>query len=151
MVNPLTSDLPPFLAGSPGIESGLMLAQVTAAALASENKVLAHPASVDSIPTSGNKEDYVSMGMTAALKLKQVVTNVASILAVELLTATHALDRLAPLETGHLAAMAKRLVRKVAPPLGGDRAHAPDIAAVTARVRRGEYAKLLRSSLDPAR
>jgi histidine ammonia-lyase len=143
MVNPLTSELPPFLARSPGIESGLMLAQVTAAALASENKVLAHPASIDSIPTSGNKEDYVSMGMTAALKLKQIVTNVASILAIELLTATHALDRLAPLETGHLAAKAKRLVRKVVPPLSGDRAHAPDIARVTEQVRRGEYAQLL--------
>jgi histidine ammonia-lyase len=143
MVNPLTSELPPFLAGSPGIESGLMLAQVTAAALASENKVLAHPASVDSIPTSGNKEDYVSMGMTAALKLKQVVTNVASILSIELLTATHALELLAPLETGHLAAKAKRLVRNVATPLSGDRAHAPDIAAVTDQVRRGEYAQVL--------
>lgn len=143
MVNPLTSELPPFLAGSPGIESGLMLAQVTAAALASENKVLAHPASVDSIPTSGNKEDYVSMGMTAALKLRQIVANVASILAIELLTATHALDRLAPLETGHLAVKAKRLVRKVVLPLTGDRAHAPDIATVTEQVRRGDYAQLL--------
>jgi histidine ammonia-lyase len=143
MVNPLTSDLPPFLARSPGIESGLMLAQVTAAALVSENKVLAHPASVDSIPTSGNKEDYVSMGMTAALKLKQIVVNVGSILAIELLTAAHALERLAPLETGRLAAKAVRLVRKVAPPLGGDRAHAPDIARVTQQVRRGDYARVL--------
>ena len=149
MVNPLTSELPPFLAGSPGIESGLMLAQVTAASLVSENKVLAHPASVDSIPTSGNKEDYVSMGMTAALKLKQIVANVASILAIELLTATHALDRLAPLETGHLAAKAKRLVREVAPPLKADRAHAPDIAAVTEQVRRGEYAQVLRGAGGP--
>jgi len=144
MVNPLTSDLPPFLAGSPGIESGLMLVQVTAAALASENKALAHPASVDSIPTSGNKEDYVSMGLTAALKLKQVVANVTSILAIELLTATHALDQLAPLETGRLAAKAKRLVRKVVSPLAGDRAHAPDIARVTEQVRREEYARVLR-------
>ncbi len=143
MVNPLTSDLPPFLARSPGIESGLMLAQVTAAALASENKVLAHPASVDSIPTSGNKEDYVSMGMAAALKLKQIAANVTSILAIELLTATHALDRLAPLETGRLAAKAKHLVRKVAPPLTAERPHAPDIARVMEQVQQGEYARVL--------
>lgn len=144
MVNPLTSDLPPFLAGAPGIESGLMMAQVTAAALASENKVLAHPASVDSIPTSGNKEDYVSMGMTAALKLKQIVSNTASILAVELLAATHALDRLAPLKTGTLAEKARLIVRRVAPPLAEDRPHAPDIAAVTQQVLSGTYADILR-------
>jgi histidine ammonia-lyase len=143
MVNPLTSDLPAFLAASPGIESGLMLAQVTAAALVSENKVLAHPASVDSIPTSGNKEDYVSMGMAAALKLRQVVANVTSILSIELLTATHALDRLAPLETGRRAAKAARLVRKVSRPLNEDRAHAPDIARVTEQVQLGEYARVL--------
>lgn len=143
MVNPLTSDLPPFLAGRPGIESGLMMAQVTAAALASENKVLAHPASVDSIPTSGNKEDYVSMGMAAALKLRPIVANTASILAIEVLTATHALDCLAPLETGPLAARAKRLARTVSSRLGADRAHAADIARVTEQVLRGEYARVL--------
>ncbi|HEY6290474.1 MAG TPA: histidine ammonia-lyase [Terriglobia bacterium] len=147
MVNPLTSDLPPFLAGSPGLESGLMMAQVTAAALASENKVLAHPASVDSIPTSGNKEDYVSMGMTAALKLKQIVANIASILAIELLTASHALDCLTPLKTGHLAMRAKRLVRSVSPPLRADRAHAPEIARVREQVLRGKYARVLKSKI----
>jgi histidine ammonia-lyase len=82
--------------------------------------------------------------MTAALKLKQIVANVASILAIELLTATHALDGLAPLETGHFAAKARSLVRKVVLPLSGDRAQAPDIAAVTEQVRRGEYAGVLR-------
>jgi histidine ammonia-lyase len=120
-----------------------MLAQVTAAALVSENKVLAHPASVDSIPTSGNKEDYVSMGMTSALKLRQLVANVASVLAIELLTASHALDCLAPLETGRLAAEAKRLVRQVSPPLLQDRAHAPEIAKIAAQVLRGDYASVL--------
>jgi histidine ammonia-lyase len=144
MVNPLTSDLPPFLAGEPGIESGLMMAQVTAAALASENKVLAHPASVDSIPTSGNKEDYVSMGMASALKLRQIVTNTASILAIELLTAAHALDRLAPLKSGDLAEKARVIVRRAARPLTEDRPHAPDIAAVTEQVQRGDYAEVLR-------
>jgi histidine ammonia-lyase len=145
MVNPLTSDLPPFLAGSPGIESGLMLVQVTAAALVSENKVLAHPASVDSIPTSGNKEDYVSMGMASALKVRQVAANTASILAIELLTATHALDRLAPLKTGALAEKARLLVRGVAAPLTNDRAHAPDMARVTEQVSRGDYSQLVRN------
>jgi histidine ammonia-lyase len=144
MVNPLTSELPPFLAAKPGIESGLMMAQVTAAALASENKVLAHPASVDSIPTSGNKEDYVSMGMAAALKLKPVLANVTSILAIELLTASHALDHLAPLKSGALAEKARRLVRKVAAPLRQDRSHAPDIAQIAEQVVRGEYRCVLR-------
>jgi len=148
MVNPLTSDLPPFLAGVPGIESGLMMAQVTAAALASENKVLAHPASVDSIPTSGNKEDYVSMGMGSALKLKQVVANTASILAIELIAATHALDRLAPLTTGTLAEQARLIVRRVARPLKEDRPHAPDITGVTEQVMRGEYARVLELTTD---
>jgi histidine ammonia-lyase len=143
MVNPLTSELPPFLAGKPGLESGLMMAQVTAAALASENKVLAHPASVDSIPTSGNKEDYVSMGMAAALKLRPILANVTSILAIELLTASHALDRLAPLKTGTLAEKARRLVRKAAAPLREDRAHAPDIARVAEQLSNGEYARVL--------
>jgi histidine ammonia-lyase len=143
MVNPLTSELPPFLAGKPGLESGLMMAQVTAAALASENKVLAHPASVDSIPTSGNKEDYVSMGMAAALKLKPILSNVAAILAIELLTASHALDGLAPLKSGALAEKARRLVRKVAAPLREDRAHAPDIALIAQQVSSGAYARVL--------
>jgi histidine ammonia-lyase len=143
MVNPLTSDLPPFLARNPGLESGMMLTQVTAAALVSESKVLAHPASVDSIPTSGNKEDYVSMGMAAALKLRQVVTNVASVLAIELLTASHALDCLAPLKTGPLALKAQQIVRRVAPSLTGDRVQAEDIARVTEQVVGADYARLL--------
>jgi histidine ammonia-lyase len=143
MVNPLTSELPPFLASHPGLESGLMLAQVTAAALASESKALAHPASVDSIPTSGNKEDYVSMGMTAALKLRQAAENAATILAIELMTATEALERLAPLQTGRVALEAQRLVREVVPPLGRDRVLAPDIKRVKEQVVRGEHADVL--------
>ncbi|HSE49447.1 MAG TPA: histidine ammonia-lyase, partial [Terriglobales bacterium] len=99
LVNPALSEgLPPFLAPEPaGLNSGFMMAQVTAAALVSENKVLAHPASVDSITTSGNKEDYVSMGMGAALKLRQVLKNTTSVLAIEALAAAQALDLLAPL------------------------------------------------------
>jgi histidine ammonia-lyase len=143
MVNPLTSDLPPFLAASPGLESGLMLAQVAAAALASENKVLAHPASVDSIPTSGNKEDFVSMGMTAALKLRQVLKNVTAILAIELLTASRGIDLLAPLGTGPLAERARKLVRQVSKPLDRDRALRGDIRRLTAAVREGAFARIL--------
>jgi histidine ammonia-lyase len=143
MVNPLTSDLPAFLTEAHGLESGFMMAQVTAAALASENKILAHPASVDSIPTSGNKEDYVSMGMTAALKLRPLLVNVATILAIELLVAAQALDLLAPLKTGFLGEEAKTLVRHVSPGLARDRRLDRDIARVGDMVRSGEFARIL--------
>jgi histidine ammonia-lyase len=143
LVNPLTSDLPPFLTNSPGLESGFMLAQVTAAALASENKILAHPASADSIPTSGNKEDYVSMGMAAALKLRPLLANLTSILAIELLASCQALDLLAPLRTGHLAEKAKTLLRTVASPLTKDRPLHQDIARVAQLVSQGAFAKVL--------
>ena len=100
LVNPyLNEGLPPFLAEHPGLESGLMMAQVTAAALVAENRVLAAPASVESITTSGNKEDFVSMGMTSALKLQQVVRNARRVLAIEAIAAARALDFLLPLKT----------------------------------------------------
>src|SRR3984957_14800359 len=100
LVNPsLNEELPAFLANHAGLESGFMMVQVTAAALVAENRVLAHPASTGSITTSGNKEDFVSMGMTSALKLKQVVRNTRLVLAIELLTATRALDCLRPLKS----------------------------------------------------
>ncbi len=100
LVNPALSEgLPPFLAPGAGLNSGFMMPQVTAAALVSENKVLAHPASVDSITTSGNKEDYVSMGMTAAIKLKRIVDNTRNVLAIEAMAVAQALDFLAPAET----------------------------------------------------
>jgi histidine ammonia-lyase len=100
LVNPALSEgLPPFLAQGAGLNSGFMMPQVTAAALVSENKVLAHPASVDSITTSGNKEDYVSMGMTAALKLKRIVENTRNVLAIEAMAVAQAIDFLAPLKT----------------------------------------------------
>ena len=100
MVNPALSEgLPPFLAPGAGLNSGFMMPQVTAAALVSENKVLAHPASVDSITTSGNKEDYVSMGMGAAIKLKKIIENTRNALAIEAMAAAQALDLLAPLKS----------------------------------------------------
>ncbi len=143
LVNPLTSELPAFLTRSPGLESGLMLAQVAAAALASENKVLAHPASADSIPTSGNKEDFVSMGMAAGLKLKQVNENVQNILAIELLCACKALDLLAPLRSGRLAEQARQLVRSVSPHIARDRPLHGDIASIFGLIMNGALARII--------
>jgi histidine ammonia-lyase len=143
MVNPLTSELPPFLTRLPGLESGLMIAQVAAAALASENKVLAHPASADSIPTSGNKEDFVSMGMAAALKLEPVIANVRNILAIELLCACQALDLLAPLHSGKLAERALHVVRKISPHIAKDRPLHLDIAGIARLIAAGGLSSLI--------
>ena len=121
LVNPaLNEDLPAFLAGHPGLESGLMMIQVTAAALVAENRVLANPASPGSITTSGNKEDFVSMGMTSALKLKQVVANTRAVLAIEALTAARALDLLAPLKSGIAVEKARVGLRSACPAWEGD-------------------------------
>ena len=131
LVNPaLNEELPPFLAGHPGLESGLMMAQVTAAALVAENRVLAHPASTGSITTSGNKEDFVSMGMTAALKLKRVVRNTRAVLAIEALAAARALDLLRPLRSSDPLEQVRERIRAVSPPFDGDRALHRDIAAI---------------------
>lgn len=131
LVNPaLNEDLPPFLAGHAGLESGFMMVQVTAAALVGENRVLAHPASTGSITTSGNKEDFVSMGMAAALKLRRVVRNTRAVLAIEALTACRALDFLVPLRSSPLLEQTRSKIRAVSPPVTGDRAFHRDIAAV---------------------
>jgi histidine ammonia-lyase len=138
LVNPaLNEGLPPFLAAGAGINSGFMLPQVTAAALASENKVLAHPASADSITTSGNKEDYVSMGMTAALKLKRVVTNTTNVLAIEACAAAQAIDFLAPLKTSPAIAKAHAAIRKVSPRVEQDRVFAGDFTRVSEIISAG--------------
>jgi histidine ammonia-lyase len=145
MVNPALSEgLPPFLTRGAGLNSGFMMPQVTAAALVSENKVLGHPASVDSITTSGNKEDYVSMGMTAALKLKRVIQNVRHVLAIEALAAAQAVDLLAPLKPGRRAQQALREIRDVSPMVTQDRSLAPDIAKVAEVIRQGKLAVVLR-------
>ncbi len=116
LVNPaLNEGLPAFLAPDAGINSGFMMPQVTAAALASENKGLAHPASVDSITTSGNKEDYVSMGMAAAIKLKRVIANTTNVLAIEACAAAQALDFLTPLKSSQPLQKAHAAIRKVSP------------------------------------
>ncbi|MBZ5630836.1 MAG: histidine ammonia-lyase [Acidobacteriia bacterium] len=145
LVNPsLNEGLPPFLASAAGLNSGFMMAQVTAAALVSENKVLAHPASVDSITTSGNKEDYVSMGMTGAIKLKKILANALHVLAIEAIAAAQALDFLAPLKPGKRAQQAMAAIRAVCPPLEHDRSLAPDFARVAEVLKRGDLAAVLR-------
>jgi len=126
------SELPPFLTQDSGLHSGFMLAQVTAAALVSENKVLAHPASVDTIPTSANKEDHVSMGVTAAMKFAQIVENTRQVLAIEWLCAAQALDLLAPLKTSAALQKAHRALRASVPMLQSDRVLANDIATAAA-------------------
>jgi histidine ammonia-lyase len=140
LVNPaLNEGLPPFLA--PG--AGFMMPQVTAAALVSENKVLAHPASVDSITTSGNKEDYVSMGMTAAIKLKQVVDNTRNVLAIEAMAAAQALDFVAPLKTGKRGQKAYQAVRTVCPKMEKDRVMYADFVNVAQLIASRRLAEAL--------
>src|SRR5512132_1779815 len=133
----LNHDLPPFLARAPGLNSGLMLTQYTAAALVAECKVLAHPASVDSIPTSGNQEDHVSMGWTAGLKLRRVTANVRRALAIEALCAAQAIDLRAPLRPGATVAAVLDRVRREVPALEVDRYLAPDLATVERQVADG--------------
>jgi histidine ammonia-lyase len=141
LVNPaLNEGLPPFLAADAGTNSGFMMPQVTAAALASENKVLAHPASADSITTSGNKEDYVSMGMAAAIKLKRVVANTTNVLAIEACAAAQAIDFLAPLKTSDVLARAHAAIRKVSPTIQKDRVLAQDIASIASIITVGLFA-----------
>jgi histidine ammonia-lyase len=145
LVNPaLNEGLPPFLAPGAGLNSGFMMAQVTAAALVSENKVLAHPASVDSITTSGNKEDYVSMGMIAANKLLRVVTNTRNVLAIEALAAAQALDFRAPLKTSKRGQAAYEAIRSVSPTFTEDRVFSPDFARVVELIASGKLAEALR-------
>jgi histidine ammonia-lyase len=131
LVDPTLSGLPAFLTRDGGLKSGYMLAQVTAAAVASEMKSLAHPAGVDTIPTSANKEDHVSMSMTAALKAETSVARAREVIAIEILCACQAIDLLAPLATSPALKHVHELVRSRVPMLDDDRAPAPDIVAIT--------------------
>ena len=142
LVNPALSGLPPFLTRHGGLESGLMMAQVTAAALTSELKPLAHPASVDSIPTSCNKEDHVSMSMAAALKAERALQLATNVIAIEFLCACQAIDLLAPLTSTDMLMNVHRAVRARVAPLERDRPPAPDITAIASMIRDGvlEYA-----------
>jgi histidine ammonia-lyase len=145
LVNPALSEgLPPFLAQGAGLNSGFMMPQVTAAALASENKVLAHPASVDSITTSGNKEDYVSMGMTAAIKLKRIVDNTRNVLAIEAMAVAQAIDFLAPMKTSKRGQAAHAAIRSVCPTVDKDRVMYKDFARLAELIASGKVAETLR-------
>jgi histidine ammonia-lyase len=145
MVNPaLNEGLPAFLAPGAGLNSGFMMPQVTAAALVSENKVLSHPASVDSITTSGNKEDYVSMGMTAALKLKRVVENTRNVLAIEAMAAAQAVEFLAPLKTSKRLQSAQSAIRAVSPPMDKDRVIYGDFVKIADVIAGGRLSETLR-------
>jgi histidine ammonia-lyase len=138
LVNPASSGLPAFLTRHGGLQSGLMMAQVTAAALTSEIKTLAHPASVDTIPTSGNKEDHVSMSMAAALKATRAVALARDVIAVELLCACQAIDLLTGLTTSAPLTRVHALVRAHVPPLEEDRPPSHDIAAISRLIEAGE-------------
>ena len=145
LVNPALSEgLPPFLAAGAGLNSGFMMPQVTAAALVSENKVLAHPASVDSITTSGNKEDYVSMGMTAAIKLRRIVENARNVLAIEAMAVAQALDFLAPLKTSKRGQAAHAAIRSVSAAMDKDRVMYPDFVRLSQLLGSGKIAEALR-------
>jgi histidine ammonia-lyase len=140
MVNPdLNEGLPPFLTTHPGISSGYMLAQVTAVALLTEMRVLAHPASVDNVPTSGGKEDHVSMGMTAAIKLRRTVDAAERVLAIELLAAAEAVEYRRPLRGGRGVEKVHDLVRSAVPRLSQDRPLSGDIEVTAARIRAGVF------------
>jgi len=131
--------LPAFLAREPGLQSGFMIAHVAAASLLNEARVLAHPASVDNITTSGGKEDHVSMGMTSALKLRSIVELAENLVAIELLAAAEGLEHRRPLKAGVGVERAFAALRKMAPPLTQDRALSGDIARVAEAIRRGDF------------
>ena len=144
LIDANVSRLPPFLCAEPGLNSGFMIAHVTAAALASENKSLAHPASVDSLPTSANQEDHVSMATFAARRLRPMIDNVAHILGIEWLAAAQGIEFLRPLHSSAPLEAAHGLLRQRCPAMMQDRYLAPDIEAATAAVLNGQAAGVLR-------
>jgi histidine ammonia-lyase len=158
LLDPKMSGLPPFLVADSGVNSGLMIAQVTAAALASENKTLAHPASIDTIPTSANQEDHVSMATFAARRVGEIAENCATVVAIELLAAAQGIDFLRPLRSSVALEKAHAAVRERVAFLERDRYLADDIAALTALVKSGqlneqlpELLPSLRSAQPPSR
>ncbi|MCF8069180.1 MAG: histidine ammonia-lyase [Desulfobacterales bacterium] len=150
LVNPQLSELPAFLVRNSGLNSGFMIAQYTAAALVSENKVLAHPASVDSIPTSANKEDHVSMGTIAVRKCREILNNVEHVLAIELLCAAQAMDLISeekPYKMGDGTQEAYRIIRDNISHLDRDRFMAPDINDMVSLVRSGKIIEAVESKM----
>ena len=150
LVDANMSQLPPFLVTESGLNSGFMEAQVVASALASENKSLAHPASVDSLPTSANQEDHVSMAAYAARRLGEMAENTAGVVAIELLAATQGIDFRRPLETSPPLETAYAAVRKVVPSITEDRFFAPDLAAAKALVAGGRFNGMMPGGLLPS-
>lgn len=147
LLNPaLSSGLTPFLSRTSGLSSGYMISQVTAASLVSENKVLAHPASVDSIPSSANREDHVSMGMTSALKAQDVLSNSRTVLAIEALCAASGLDQRRPEKPGKGLHAAWEIIRERVPPLDADRPPGPDVESLTDLMKPG--GGLVEAALD---
>jgi histidine ammonia-lyase len=145
LVNPdVNEGLPPFLSSRAGISSGFMIAQICAVSLLNEAKVLAHPASVDNVPTGGGKEDHVSMGMTAALKLRQIASNVEQVIAIELLAAAEGLDYRAPLRSSKRIESARALIRSLVPPLIEDRPLSNDIQRVADAIHTGVFDEFIR-------
>lgn len=147
MMNPTFSELPAFLVKKPGLNSGLMIAHVTTAALASENKILCHPASVDSIPTSTDKEDHVSMGVTSGRKLLEVIENLENILAIEMLCSTQALDFQRPLTTSAPLESVHKLIRKHVKPIEQDRVFHDDITSIKKLIHSDEILKAVISKI----
>ncbi len=140
LVNPdLNEGLPPFLSPEPGLSSGYMIAHIAAAALLNEAKVLAHPATVDNVPTSGGKEDHVSMGITSALKLRQIVDNAEQVLAIELMAACDGLEYRAPLRSSPIIEKARERIRNQVAPLKADRPLTKDIESVARAIRKGDF------------
>jgi histidine ammonia-lyase len=153
LTDPALSTLPAFLTPKPGLNSGFMLPQVTAAALVAENRMLAHPASVDSIPTSANQEDHVSMATHGARRLHRMADNLAPIIGIELLAAAQGCDFHAPLTSSAPLERVRACLRARVPPLGDDRLLAPDIAEATALVTSAAItaaAGLTLPAVDPA-
>jgi len=148
LIDPGVSRLPAFLSSEPGLNSGFMIAHVTAASLASENKSLAHPASVDSLPTSANQEDHVSMAAFAARRLQRIIDNTAGILGIELLAAAQALEFSRPLRSSTALERAYAMVRERCPPMHHDRYLAPDMERATALVREGGLRPILKMFTD---
>ena len=145
LIDSAVSRLPPFLTADAGLNSGFMIAHVTAAALASENKSLAHPASVDSLPTSANQEDHVSMATFAARRLQPMIANTAHILGIEWLAAAQGIEFLRPLASSPALEAAHALLRQRCPAMGDDRYLAPDIESATALVRDGSLSRIFRT------
>lgn len=145
LIDSSVSRLPPFLTADAGLNSGFMIAHVTAAALASENKSLAHPASVDSLPTSANQEDHVSMATFAARRLQTMIDNTAHILGIELLAAAQGIEFLRPLGSSVALEQVHALLRQAVPAMSHDRYLAPDIAHASQLVRDGSLARILRT------